>query len=58
MGGKEGKETSTHPEQVRQEQTGQEDASDASEVGRPKDSAKETGTTRGHDEPQAVRRSA
>ena len=52
------KETKTNPEQVRQQQTGQEDASDASEVGRPEDSAKDTGTTRGHNEPQAVRHSA
>ncbi len=48
----------SNPEQERQEQTGQEDASDASEVGRPADSAKETGTVRGHEGSQSVRRSA
>ena len=50
--------TTEHPEQQRQEQTGREDPTEAGEVGRPLDSAKETGTVRGHDEPQAVRKSA
>lgn len=60
MSGKEEqqKNTTENPEQVRQQQTGQEDASDASEVGNPGSSAKDTTTTQGHNQPQAVRRSA
>jgi hypothetical protein len=54
--------SSTNPEKQRQEETGREDPTEVSEVGRSsgdaEDNARSHNTVRGHDEPQNVRRSA